>query len=289
MSAPDLQPIDNPESEQKLSELAQSPQESQQLRGPKNDESSEVARERFKDRVLEKIDDLLAGPRAVRLISGALFLVVAVVVSISQLSDLIERRNAAQHLTGDYQTEAGTHAIAKDNAAGARQAAKYTPQEEHLNRHLVLGDGKALIIPRPPSSSDHDGDALIVNYYTSDGCILVHRHQGTIETNDWSPDKTKNPQVSSAQSSGLRSFDPDRLRATLDLVKMQPYRAPRLLRVQGRCWNPHPGAFSWWWGPPTGCWVPMFRQFADGCLHHQMFNSCANYWDASIYWDRCLH
>ena len=32
---------------------------------------------------------------------------------------------------------------------------------------------------------------------------------------------------------------------------------------------------------------PMYRQFQDGCTHYQIYNRCANAWDARIYWTTC--
>jgi hypothetical protein len=56
----------------------------------------------------------------------------------------------------------------------------------------------------------------------------------------------------------------------------------------GNCINPHPGEFKYWWGTPTDkCNSPMYRQFQDGCIHYQIYNRCANAWDARIYWTTC--
>jgi hypothetical protein len=56
----------------------------------------------------------------------------------------------------------------------------------------------------------------------------------------------------------------------------------------GDCVNPHPGEFRYWWGTPTDkCNSPMYRQFQDGCVHYQIYNRCANAWDARIFWTTC--
>jgi len=56
----------------------------------------------------------------------------------------------------------------------------------------------------------------------------------------------------------------------------------------GNCVNPHPGEFKYWWGTPTDkCNSPMYRQFQDGCVHYQIYNRCANAWDARIFWTTC--
>jgi len=56
----------------------------------------------------------------------------------------------------------------------------------------------------------------------------------------------------------------------------------------GNCINPHRGEFKYWWGTPTDtCNSPMYRQFQDGCTHYQVYNRCANAWDARIFWTTC--
>ena len=252
-----------------------------------------------KDEVLDKLDDLLSGPRAARIVSGGLIVIVAIVICVGQISDFIERRNTSrrisQHQNADYRGDPGTHDSSKDDEQGAAKAAKQTPQEIHLNHHIAIRDGKPILLPQDVLASLGNGvDALGIQYFTSDGCILVHRHRGNTETDEWLPDATKGVQKGQVKASAVlqASGVPDltRLLAADEYHARKAYRQPQLLRIQGgRCLNPHPGAFSWWWGPPNGCWVPMMRQFQDGCLHHQMFNSCGNYWDANVLWDRCVH
>ncbi|HXH66803.1 MAG TPA: hypothetical protein VNI81_06350 [Candidatus Limnocylindrales bacterium] len=54
------------------------------------------------------------------------------------------------------------------------------------------------------------------------------------------------------------------------------------------CFNPHPGNFRYWWGPPIEqCNSPMYRQFDDGCTHYQVYNRCSNSWDGRINWATC--
>jgi len=64
-----------------------------------------------------------------------------------------------------------------------------------------------------------------------------------------------------------------------------------LLRVQGpgRCLNPHPGQFRFWYGQQDGCIVQVWRQWPDGCTHFQWFNNCSKSWDPQIYWTYCVH
>jgi len=57
----------------------------------------------------------------------------------------------------------------------------------------------------------------------------------------------------------------------------------------GRCVNPHQGAYNQWYGQVNGCFVQVWRQWADGCTHFQWFNRCYNYFDPSINWTHCVH
>lgn len=66
-------------------------------------------------------------------------------------------------------------------------------------------------------------------------------------------------------------------------------------KPQGACLNPHPGAFNWWYGERNGCWVQVWRRFADNCTHYQWFNSCGGFWDVNpdgsprVFWTACYH
>jgi hypothetical protein len=53
------------------------------------------------------------------------------------------------------------------------------------------------------------------------------------------------------------------------------------------CLNPHPGQYTWSWGPVNGCQQAQFRTFQDGCSHYQMFNVCAGVWEPQVYWTYC--
>jgi|SRR5580704_225568 hypothetical protein len=249
-----------------------------------------------KNEVWDKLDDLLSGPRLARLISGGLIVLVALAVCVTQLSDLWERIKISRHSANEYSSMAGVHVPGKDDPNGAAQAGKQTLQVEHLNHHIALHDGKTVPLPIEIAPLVPSGVTIGIEYFTSDGCIFVHRHRGETEADDWLsdptiyPEKNKTPAVSKPVSAPVESGGAV-LRLVSDRTEAAPYSAAQLLRVQrmGRCLGSHPPPFNWWWGPPSGCWVPMIRQFPDGCRHHQMFNSCANYWDSTITWDWCVH
>jgi hypothetical protein len=64
---------------------------------------------------------------------------------------------------------------------------------------------------------------------------------------------------------------------------------------QGQCVNPHPGAFKSWNEPVDGCRVKTWRQWPDGCLHYQGYNTCTGAWDnkpdgtPDVHWTCCVH
>lgn len=247
-----------------------------------------------REKVLDNVETLLSGPKIARIISGTLLVSVAFLVSVSQVIDLWDRHVSKQHDAGEYRTSDSTHDLSRDVPAGAQLAAAQTVQSDHLQHHLLLNDGRPLhttwdfLVSLATLSLGTNKNLPILQYYTSDGCVFVHRHNGSHEFDQWLPDPTLSTQAR-GPSSAISQPAPKQIRAgaSLSYVSAAP---PRLLTVQaGHCLTPHPGPFRWWWGAPNGCWVPMFRQFQDGCTHHQMFNSCGNYWDMNIMWDRCLH
>jgi len=246
-----------------------------------------------KERMLAELETVISGPPVARIISGTLLVSVALLVSFSQVIDVWERHVSNQHNVIEYKI-GGTHDTSRDVPAGAQLAAEQTVQANHLQYHLLLNDGRPLhttwdfLVTLATLSLGSNKDLPILQYYTSDGCIFVHRHNGPLEFDQWLPDPTRGTQWASPPAK-MSSITPEGIATEASLSYISA-RQPNLLTVQGgRCLNPHPGPFTWWWGPPSGCWVPMFRQFQDGCTHHQMFNSCGNFWDTNILWDRCLH
>ena len=57
----------------------------------------------------------------------------------------------------------------------------------------------------------------------------------------------------------------------------------------GRCIDPHPGQFRWWYGQQNGPWVQVWRQWGDECTHYQWFNPSANIYNPQINWTCCVH
>ncbi len=85
--------------------------------------------------------------------------------------------------------------------------------------------------------------------------------------------------------SGATSGTPSLITSDGTLIPMQRAQAG----CSGHCLNPHPGQFRTWNGQVNGCFVQVWRQWADGCTHYEWFNTCYNYWDPQIWWTCCVH
>jgi hypothetical protein len=155
-----------------------------------------------------------------------------------------------------------------------------------------------------------------VTYYQSDGCIHLVRDGGTamaygitVGGQDlWIADPSKQ-RASVSPSPGSKSeptpFPIDRPRklnasratpavsrpaAHVANAVFTPRMTAHLVAVQaspGGCVNPHPGQFTSRWGAASGCTVPFYRKWQDGCEHYQLYNSCVGKWDPKINWVHC--
>ena len=149
-----------------------------------------------------------------------------------------------------------------------------------------------------------DKDDIAYKFYgKTDKCVWVIRHENGIPITQFVKDPAyrdgiPQPLHSANHRSSINSENiPARgglLDALIPSAAAAQLRFPsggdesHLQPVQAGCANPHPGPFSWWWGPPQDqCWSPMYRQWKDGCTHYQMFNRCANAWDGRIIWTAC--
>jgi len=125
-----------------------------------------------------------------------------------------------------------------------------------------------------------DRGALTVRAY-ADGCVLIQRRApaGQILTR-LVPDLSRAPAADAIPQHSSRG----------PLSALVP-----TLEAQGRCLNPHPGAFKATSGARNGCVVEVWREFADGCEHVQLLNTCSNTWatnpDGSpqVRWTKCRH
>lgn len=169
------------------------------------------------------------------------------------------------------------------------------------------------------------GSGIRVTLFKKDGCIHLVRDGAPIAygislgQDLWIPDLSKTPSplssrriqpfpgpptgdplnlnVGTSESSTSRSGTllfplPDPPRGHLLVASyLTPKVAPQFSTVQlpnaGKCVNPHPGRFTWKWGTPNGCVVPLYRYWKDGCQHSQLYNTCSGRWDKQINWLSC--
>lgn len=124
---------------------------------------------------------------------------------------------------------------------------------------------------------DADG-GLLLRVYT-DHCVLIQR-------------RTRDGMLTKLVPDLARS----RVRAESRQVPPPPsWSILPTVSAQGRCWNPHPGPFTWWYGGRRGDWVEVWRQWPDGCRHFQMMHVPSGAWatnpdgSPSVNWITCVH
>ena len=258
------------------------------------EETREKSRLRLKiDSTLDSMEELLAGPRAARLAVGVIAVIVALFVgSVAIYDSWVGHRER----TGGPDYPVGTHLPNNDSPEAKAKTETATKYMDHVNFHYVradLKDGKVFY-------DDSEAGKLEVRYYDSDKCLWVYRKKGNDIIQEFVPNASgpesiiKNAwKLIPKLDLGLdAATDPNVVEASFNPTQSQaaPVPSAHLLTAQyGQCLNPHPGPFNWWWGPPQGCWVPMYRQWGDGCQHYQLYNSCAGIWDAQIHWAACRH
>ncbi|MGC2697009.1 MAG: hypothetical protein WA738_14585 [Candidatus Angelobacter sp.] len=251
------------------------------------------------NRVLETLETVLAGPRWLRMITAT------VAVSLAFFGATVTVTELFNHIRGGlFQTRSsseiykgGTHDPTRDSPqAQSNQSVKQEQDElQHADWHHTQND----LLERHEFVNNAQDGELTVEAYKSDKCIWVHRvdYKHHLEFKKWihSDVSSTSPITKINTLDWAPKFhDELKIAGIASGINLSPAsgRFPALtasLLQPGRCLNPHPGAFRYWWGPPNGCWVPFNRQFADGCHHIQLFNSCANVWDSRIQWDTCFH
>jgi hypothetical protein len=160
---------------------------------------------------------------------------------------------------------------------------------------------------------------LKITYYTSDGCLFLVRGSPdphTIPIQHWirasfygelppppAPDgrlatRTSQPGSARRQPAAGQPEAPIPSSAILHLAVVAgtaPQAPVPMQACAGKCWNPHPGQFRSWNGQANGCWLQVFRQWPDGCMHYQYYNTCTGYWDSlpdgspKVWWTCCIH
>lgn len=139
-----------------------------------------------------------------------------------------------------------------------------------------------------------ENNYLHYRYYDkTDRCVLVNRREGGVDHPQWIKDPLYHQHDLSAQlviSNATHTPPTSSERArSFDLI---PAASAQVALPSGPqfCVNPHPhnNNFTTWWGPPIdSCNSGLYRQFADGCVHYQVYNRCANSWDGRIFWTYC--
>ena len=151
------------------------------------------------------------------------------------------------------------------------------------------------------------GRQIYYRYFaSSDHCVYIRRRDGVRDLTQWVRDPSYHThdvdKRGTPGSSELRPAQDNKASASwalarslggLLVVASAATRLPGEITMReaqtNSCLNPHPGQFRYWWGPPNDqCNSPMYRQFADGCTHYQLYNRCANAWDSRIFWTTCV-
>jgi hypothetical protein len=164
---------------------------------------------------------------------------------------------------------------------------------------------------KPTDIPIHDSQTEIVSakFYASDGCVKLsrtHNSGGAYGISDnqdlWIPDPSRNGVH--AASERLKEIEPLDQQFkwkggdVIEVSTVSPYsgRLPvshvrqaklKLAGYQGSCLNPHPGVFQVQNNQVNACEVQVFRQFADGCRHWQLYNACTGQWAPGVNWLFC--
>ena len=189
----------------------------------------------------------------------------------------------------DPQTQEASHKAAEDLAAAQYH---FVHKDDDDPPEIALG-----------SDTDQNNSLRYRYFAKTDRCLFIDRTADGQHSVQW----VKDPRYhfhdidhTVGQNSSHAEYEPHDTPPTEQFVL--PFRfIPALLGVlpastrlssepvqAGFCVNPHPGQFRYWWGPPLDqCNSPMYRQFADGCTHYQVYNRCANAWNGRINWTVC--
>lgn len=192
------------------------------------------------------------------------------------------------------------------------QYAQYTEIAKHAKLISEVKDSKSLDFPE-------DGMKVVLNHFSSDGCIQIVRIIRSSETSEgfWMygprahPEHVHTAELQSGQGPQLAAQTVTRvdtsvkhayrtlnvistsselqLRGFQSPVPLQaPYRAPQ-------CLNPHPGQYREQFERVSSCAARVWRTFQDSCVHFQWYNPCNNAWDVypngtpKVTWTHCIH
>lgn|SRR5215475_4948390 len=145
-----------------------------------------------------------------------------------------------------------------------------------------------------------DLGSLMVQFYSSDGCLLVLRknpgpNQG--QMTHWIPASSisEPPPGRIETRSSISQHIQEDVQSLTAQIRRYSLIGAASAPVAGSCWNPHPGPFRSWNGEQRKCWLAVWRAWPDGCQHYQWFNTCSGDWDLEpngapkVYWTNCTH
>ncbi|MCU1269950.1 MAG: hypothetical protein JWN74_1244 [Acidobacteriaceae bacterium] len=236
--------------------------------------------DRFLNRVLDRI--VKKGPPWARTTALVVALVTGAVpylrIPVKYLESILAERRLNQ--TNPY-AGGGIPDRTKTAPGTEDELGKTSSDNGHLEwHHDVKNENPAYTVIYDSS----DKGFLGYKVFDSDGCMLISRQKGQLS----SMKLIRNVgESTSARNDAVHSYEKAEL-PPRRLSEEPQFAEARVVPVQMSCLNPHPGQFRYWYGPSTDqCWVPVYRQFVDGCTHYQMFNRCNGVWEEQIHWTIC--
>ena len=151
-------------------------------------------------------------------------------------------------------------------------------QLEESQRHFMQEPAGVAWIGQPTGGQPHDAtqpaasiSVADIAWYDSDGCVAIRRplRGGMVTEFVLAPERIWPEEISGA---GWLAEPPT--------------------RCDGECLDPHPGAplETQVADEEDECVTWLWREWPDGCQHHQRYNLCAREWlDEEPVWDCCVH
>ncbi len=203
--------------------------------------------------------------------------------------------------------------IIEEQAGQLHRVSELNEYQRHLSEVLLH---KSTVLEGPELG------VLTVGYYASDGCLLITAtppgNQGSLHhfiqkaayagpppgptLGGRSADNIgTSPEIRPGARNSAREFRDAAPQATNGALTIATVLLANTTAgssgqgCTGRCTSPHPGPFRSWNGDRNGCWLAIWRQWADGCTHYQWYNTCNGAWDSNpdgspkVWWTCCVH
>ena len=200
------------------------------------------------------------------------------------------------------------------NTVASLTQAKLTEAEKHEHNK-----DRFELIPID-NGSGNSSEIVSASYYPVDGCVHISRKKTSGSPQDpdvlygsdqdvWVIDLMRASGVQKADESGPQGVAiksnvsdfggseapsntttrPSRYAQALSqATHSSDVRLVRVGMFQPNCISPHPGKFTVRNVQQSACNVQVWRTFADGCVHYQMYNACNGQWDPKITWTACV-